>query len=158
MDKINEIKPSPSLSENMVKFAKSYVKLRIVDGLSVGDICKTLGVSTKTFYSWKENEAFNSYLKALEASYVTEDEVHAYNHVRKHILKMVSKENPTDKHVEMFLKHFSHVAESESQKHMNELGISTNTRSSRLKEIEERRASLAKYGFKVNDEGFIYRD
>ncbi|XRD24529.1 phBC6A51 family helix-turn-helix protein [Lysinibacillus fusiformis] len=142
MDKLTEIPVPPTLSENMVSFAKKYVKLRIVDGLAIGEICKKLGTSTKTLYSWQENEAFNSYLKTLEASYVNEDEIEAYNHVRKHILKMVSKENPSDRHVDMFIKHFSHVVEAENHKRMHRLGINTNATSSNFKTVEERKASL----------------
>lgn len=141
MGKINEVQAPPSLSSNMINFAKSYVKLRVVDGLSVGDICKTLGVSTKTLYSWKENEAFNSYLKALEATYVSDDEIEAYNKVRQYILKVVSKENPSDRHIELFLKHFQHVVESENHKRMQQLGINTNATSD-FKTVEERKASL----------------
>jgi len=151
MDKINEIAPPPTLSENMVKFAKSYVKLRIVDGLSVGDICKTLGVSTKTFYSWKEIEAFNSYLKALEASLVSEDEIEAYNNVRRHILKLVSRENPSERHLELFLKHFQHVVEAENRKRMDKLGINNTT--SEFVSVEERkRRLLSRLGRLTNDE------
>ncbi len=140
MDKLTEIPVPPTLSENMVSFAKKYVKLRIVDGLAIGEICKTLGVSTKTLYSWQENETFNSYLKKLEASFVTDDEIEAYAKVRKHILKMVSKENPTDKHVEMFLRHFPHVVEAENQKRMDKLGINKKTTSHPT--VEEMKASL----------------
>jgi len=141
MDKLKEMPVPQTLSENMVNFAKKYVKLRIVEGLAIGEICKTLGVSTKTFYSWQENEAFNSYLKKLEASYITDDEIQAYNHVRKHILKLVSRENPSDKHVEMYLKHFNHVVEAENHKRMQQLGINTNGTSD-SKTVEERKASL----------------
>lgn len=142
MDKINAIPAPSTLSENMVSFAKKYVKLRIVDGLAIGEICKTLGISTKTFYSWQENEAFSSYLKALEGAFITDDEVDAYNKVRQYILKMVSKDNPSDKHVEMFLKHFNHVVESENHKRMQQLSINTNATSSNFKTVEERKASL----------------
>lgn len=151
MGKINEIPAPPSLSENMVSFAKKYVKLRIVDGLSVGDICKTLGVSTKTFYSWKEIEAFNSYLKALEASLVSEDEIEAYNNVRRHILKLVSRENPSERHLELFLKHFQHVVEAENRKRMDKLGINNTT--SEFVSVEERkRRLLSRLGRLTNDE------
>ena len=141
MGKINEIPAPPSLSENMVSFAKKYVKLRIVDGLSIGDICKELKISTQTFYKWDKIDGFNEYLKALEAIYVNADEVEAYDKVRQYILKMVSKDNPSDKHVEMFLKHFNHVVESENHKRMQQLGINTNATSD-YKTVEERKASL----------------
>lgn len=142
MDKLTEIPVPPTLSENMVSFAKKYVKLRIVDGLAIGEICNELGTSTKTFYKWEKIDAFNEYLKALEASYITENEVDAYNHVRKHILKMVSKDNPSDRHVDMFIKHFSHVVEAENRKRMQQLGINTNATSSNFKTVEERKACL----------------
>lgn len=142
MDKLTEIPVPPTLSVNMVSFAKKYVKLRIVDGLSIGDICKELKVSTQTFYKWDKIDAFNEYLKALEATYVSADEVEAYNKVRQYILKMVSKDSPSDKHVEMFLKHFNHVVESENHKRMQQLGINTNATSSNFKTVEERKASL----------------
>ncbi|MFM9532397.1 phBC6A51 family helix-turn-helix protein [Lysinibacillus sp. IITD104] len=141
MDKINEIPVPLTLSEKMVSFAKKYVKLRIVDGLSIGDICKELKVSTQTFYKWDKIDAFNEYLKALEATYVNADEVEAYDKVRQYILKMVSKDNPSDKHVEMFLKHFNHVVEAENHKRMQQLGINTNGTSD-SKTVEERKASL----------------
>ncbi|WP_342533473.1 phBC6A51 family helix-turn-helix protein [Lysinibacillus sp. FSL K6-0057] len=142
MGKINEIPAPPSLSENMVSFAKKYVKLRIVDGLSIGDICKELKISTQTFYKWDKIDAFNEYLKALEATYVSADEVDAYNRVRQYILKMVSKDSPSDKHVDMFIKHFSYVVEAENHKRMQQLGINTNATSSNFKTVEERKASL----------------
>lgn len=137
-----EVYIPPTISKDMADFAKKFVKLRFVDGLSIGDICKELKISTQTFYKWKEIDAFNEYLKALEATYVSADEVEAYDKVRQYILKMVSKDNPSDKHVEMFLKHFNHVVESENYKRMQQLGINTNATSSNFKTVDERKASL----------------
>ena len=131
-----------NLSADMVKVAKQYVQMRIVDGLSIGDICKRISISTKTFYKFQENDSFKDYLHALESSIVSEDEIDAYNSVRKYILKKVSGANPTDKHVEMFLTHFKFVVDSENHKRMSELGISNGSTTTEFISVEERKKRI----------------
>lgn len=142
MTEFHEVIPPAVLGEEQIKFAQQFVKMRFSDGMSVADACKAFGSSTATFYRWKENQpAFESYLKALQASMVNDDEREAYANVKKYILRKVNMDNPTDKHVDMFFKYFEFVVEAENAKRMDELGITTG-RTADFRTVEERKASL----------------
>ena len=140
---IKEVIPPTTLSKEQVKFAQQFVKMRFVDGLSIADACKTLSSSTATFYRWKEQPAFESYLKALESSMVADDEREAYRNVKAYILRKVNEANPSDKHIEMFMKHFEYVIEAENSRRMAELGI-TKTASGKqdFRTLDERKSIL----------------
>lgn len=134
------VTPPASLGEEQVKFAKQFVQMRFTDGMSISDACKALSTSTATFYRWKDEPAFSSYMNALEMDLVTEDERKAYSNVKAYIMKKVSVENPSDKHVEMFFKYFDYVITSENAKRSTQLGITTGVQD--FKTLEERKATL----------------
>lgn len=135
-----EIIPPAVLNEKQIKVAQQFVKMRF-DGLSVEDACKAIPVSTATLYKWKAKQpVFASYMNALESSMVNEDEREAYKNVKAYIIRMVNVKNPSDKHVDMFMKHFEYVVNAENARRMAELGIITDTKD--FKTVEERKASL----------------
>lgn len=140
MSEKKEITPPASLGTEQVKFIKQFVQMRFKDGMSISDACKAIGTSTASFYRWKDEAAFSAYMTALEMDLVTEDERKAYSNVKAYIMKKVSVENPSDKHVEMFFKYFDYVITSENAKRSSELGITTGVKD--FKTIEERKASL----------------
>lgn len=129
-----------TLSEDKVKFAQQFVKMRL-QGMAIDNICSELGHSTKTYYKWIKFDDFKWYVKEIESLYISDDERVAYASVKRYILKKVQEDNPSDKHVDMFFKYFEYVVDAENEKRMRELNIDTGSKGN-FKTVEERKASL----------------
>ncbi|QGQ47250.1 phBC6A51 family helix-turn-helix protein [Metabacillus sediminilitoris] len=136
--------PVPSgLSEEQVNLAKAFVKERHETGISVQEFCSKYGKSTKTFYEWKNDEKFESYLTALGGTIVSDDEREAYQIVKKKIMQMATKQNASVKEIELYLNTFSYVVEAEKQERMKELGIQpAHEKAGENKTVEERKNAL----------------
>jgi len=135
------IEVPPTLSQDMVKFAQQFVRLRL-QGMAIANICSELSISTKTYYKWNEFDDFKWYVKELESLTISDDERIAYASVKKYILKKVQEENPSDKHVDMFFKYFEYVVDAENEKRMRELNIESSAKGSSFISVEERKANL----------------
>jgi hypothetical protein len=136
--------PVPSkLSEEQVNLAKAYVMERHTSGISISDFLSKHGKSTKTWYEWQKDEVFESYLKALGGTIISDDEREAFQVVKKKIMAMATKNSASVKEVELFLNTFSYVVEAEKQERMKELGIQpAHEKASSEKTVEDRKASL----------------
>ncbi|WP_404347486.1 hypothetical protein LG311_17835 [Sutcliffiella horikoshii] len=136
--------PIPSgLSEEQVRLAKAYVLERHTSGISISDFLSKHSKSTATWYKWLENEVFESYLKALGGTIVSDDEREAYTIVKKKIMQMATKQSASVKEVELFLSTFAHIVESDKIERMKELGLELpHEKAVSVKSIDERKASL----------------
>jgi cysteine synthase len=137
-----EIPVPNKLTEQQVNLAKAFVKERHETGISVADFCRNHGISTKTWYEWMKDEVFESYLKALGGSIITDDEREAYQQVKKKIMQMATKPTASVREIELFLNTFSYVVEAEKQERMKELGIVPAHEKANEKTIEEKKAIL----------------
>jgi hypothetical protein len=141
---INAIEIPYSLSEQQATLAKKLVKAKMLDGFSIQSFCSENGISTKTFYAWQENTDFTCYLNQVSDAIIPADEKDAFQKIKKHILKIADKQNPTIKEIELFTDTFSYVVESDKRERMEALGISDgkNNKPNTAKSIEEKRSAL----------------
>lgn len=140
---INAIEPPSSLSEQQVHLAKQFVKKQMLDGFTVQAFCSENGISTKTFYEWKENPNFTFYLNEVSGAVIPEDEKDAFQKIKKHILKIAEKQNPSIKEIELFTETFSYVVENDKRERMEALGISDKKKpNASAKTVEERKSVL----------------
>jgi hypothetical protein len=131
------------LTEEQIRLAQAFVHERHTSGISIADFLSNHGKSTKTWYKWLEDEVFESYLKALGGTVVSEDEREAFQIVKKKIMSMATKQSASVKEVELFLSTFSYVVEAEKQERMKELGIVPAHEKARTENtVEDRKASL----------------
>jgi hypothetical protein len=100
MENKKEIPVPSSLSAEQVNLAKAFAKEKHETGISVADFLSKHGKSTKTWYSWiNNNPVFESYLKALGGAVVSDDEREAYQIVKKKIMSMGTKQSASVKEV-----------------------------------------------------------
>lgn len=135
------IKIPHTLTDRQVALAKQFVQARMMDGFSVGAFCKENGMSTATWYKWSEDDAFKAYLNELSDAIVPTDEKEAYSKIKKLIMKIAEKENPSIKEIELFTDTFSYVVEADRRERMQALGLGA-TPSADVVSVEERKASL----------------
>lgn len=146
-DSIDAIAPPSSLSQQQIAVAKSYVKEKMLEGFTVQDFCSKHGISTKTLYSdeWLRNPLFTAYISEVQDVTIPADEAKAYQKIKRHILGISSKQNPSIKEIELFLSTFSYLAESDKRKQMSRLGLSNEAiKSDSHKTLEEKKAALFK--------------
>jgi hypothetical protein len=140
---INAIEVPYSLSEQQATLAKKLVRAKMLDGFSIQSFCSENGISTKTFYAWQQNPDFTFYLNQVSDAIIPADEKDAFQKIKKHILKIADKQNPTIKEIELFTDTFSYVVESDKRERMEALGISDgNNKPNTAKSIEEKRSAL----------------
>jgi hypothetical protein len=141
---IDSIEVPYSLSEQQATLAKKLVKARMLDGFSIQSFCTENNISTKTYYAWQENPDFTYYLNQVSDAIIPADEKDAFQKIKKHILKIADKQNPTIKEIELFTDTFSYVVESDKRERMEALGISDgkNNKPNTAKSIEEKRSAL----------------
>lgn len=138
-----EIPVPASLSAEQVNLAKAWIKEKHETGIPINDFLSKHSKSTATWYRWKEDEVFESYLKALGGAIVSDDEREAYQIVKKKIMAMATKSTASVKEIELYLNTFSYVVEAEKQERMRELGIVPAHEKARSeKTVEDRKASL----------------
>lgn len=138
-----EIPVPASLSSEQVNLAKAFVMERHQTGISISDFLSKHSKSTKSWYEWLKQPEFESYLKALGGTIVSDDERQAYQIVKKKIMQMATKQSASVKEVELFLSTFSYVVESEKQERMKELGIvPAHEKTPTGKTVEDRKALL----------------
>ncbi|GGF16931.1 hypothetical protein GCM10010954_14470 [Halobacillus andaensis] len=118
-----EISIPYGISKEQAEKAKRFVIARHQEGISITDFCKREGISTKTFYQWKDDKVFSSYLTALGETIVTDDESEAWQQVKKKIMKLATSEKAGAKEISLFMESFEYVVEAEKQARMKELGI-----------------------------------
>ncbi|MFJ7727483.1 hypothetical protein ACIQXV_15130 [Neobacillus sp. NPDC097160] len=139
----NQIPVPSSLSPEQVNLAKAFVQERHTSGISVSDFLSKHGKSTKTWYEWQKDEVFDSYLKALGGTIVSDDEREAFQIVKKKIMQMATKQSASVKEVELFLSTFQYVVEAEKQDRMKELGIQpAHEKARNERTVEDRKAVL----------------
>jgi hypothetical protein len=141
---IDSIEVPYSLNEQQATLAKKLVKAKMLEGFSIQSFCTENGISTKTFYAWQENPDFTYYLNQVSDAIIPADEKDAFQKIKKHILKIADKQNPSIKEIELFTDTFSYVVESDKRERMEALGISDgkNNKPNTAKSIEEKRSAL----------------
>lgn len=144
-DLIDAITPPSSLSQQQIEIAKSYVKEKMLENFTMQDFCSKHGISSKTFYNeeWLKNPVFTAYVSEVQDATIPADEADAYKKIKRHILGISSKQNPSIKEVELFLSTFSYLAESDKRQQMARLGLSDSAiKSDSHKTIAEKKAVL----------------
>ncbi|UAL53511.1 phBC6A51 family helix-turn-helix protein [Metabacillus dongyingensis] len=144
---LDEIKVPSSLSSRQIVVAKDYTKEKMLEGFNVQEFCSKHGLSSKTFYNeeWMKNPVFIDYLAQLQDAVIPDDEKQAYNRIKRIILGISSKQNPSIKEIELFLSTFSYLAESDKRQQMERLGLSHKSAApSGPVDIEARRTALIK--------------
>jgi hypothetical protein len=141
---INAIEVPYSLNEQQATLAKKLVKAKMLEGFSIQSFCTENNISTKTYYAWQENPDFTFYLNQVSDAIIPADEKEAFQKLKKHILKIADKQNPSIKEIELFTDTFSYVVESDKRERMEALGISDgkNNKPNTAKSIEEKRSAL----------------
>ncbi|MGK7380020.1 phBC6A51 family helix-turn-helix protein [Planococcus sp. 1R117A] len=135
--------PVPAtLNDKQIELATSYARGKLMDGFTISEFCKNQGISTKTWYSYLENDDFKQYLDAVMGSVVPDDERQAFAAMKKHVMKFAYKQNPTPKEIELFYQTFGYIAESDKRDQMEKLGLNEVKTGSDFKTVEERKASL----------------
>ncbi|PWW20225.1 putative insertion element HTH domain-containing protein [Cytobacillus oceanisediminis] len=156
MTENNEAKAPDTLSDEQIRIAKAFVSERHEKGIGVTEFCSKYRISTKTFYEWRKNEVFESYLVALGGSIISDDERQAYQLVKKKIMAEATKANAGVREIQLFLDNFSYVVEAEKQERMKELGITPAHERQSEKSVEEKKLGLLarlKTADKPNREG-----
>lgn len=131
-----------SVSEKQAHIAKKLVAERILGDFNVQDFCKNNALSTKTYYEWFENADFTSYVNQLQDAVIPADERNAYDKIKKHILKIAEKQNPSIKEIELFTETFSYVVEADKRERAEALGISENKKPLSAQSIEDKKSLL----------------
>lgn len=131
-----------SVNEKQAEIAKKIVKAKLERSFNVQDFCTENGISTKTYYVWFENEDFASYINQLEDAVIPADEREAYAKIKKHILKIAEKQNPTIKEIELFTETFSYVVQADQRQRAEALGISETKKPLTSQSLDEKKASL----------------
>jgi cysteine synthase len=137
-----EVPVPKGVTEQQVRLAKAFVQERYETGISIADFCRNNGISTKTWYEWMKDEVFESYLKALGGSIISDDERQAYQQVKKKIMEMATKPTASVREIELFLNTFSYIVDAEKQERMKELGIVPAHEKASEKTIEEKKMIL----------------
>ncbi|BDG37240.1 phBC6A51 family helix-turn-helix protein [Saccharococcus caldoxylosilyticus] len=134
-----------SLSEKQVKIAQAYAKGQFLDNFTIADFCKEQGISTKTFYSdeYKGNPVFMDYVTKLINSIVPQEELEAYKQMKKHVLKLAYKENPSVKEILLFFDALNYLKELDQRQQMERLGLlNTHNTTGSNKTLDEKKAIL----------------
>ncbi|MFE1246070.1 hypothetical protein ACFW35_18325 [Fictibacillus sp. NPDC058756] len=139
---IDAIEVPDTLSEHHVNFARKLVKAQMTEGHTVLGFCTANNMSTKTYYEYMENPALKHYMGQIQDVIIPSDEKLAYEQLKKHLLKIPYKANPTPKEIELFTDTFSYVIEADKRQRMAELGLNDSSISSSGKSVEERKAKL----------------
>ncbi|MDM5249632.1 hypothetical protein [Lysinibacillus sp. G4S2] len=139
---VNEIKPPASLSAQQVEIAKKIVNVKMMGNFIVQDFCTANSISTKSYYSWHEKPDFNDYIGKLQNAVIPVNEAMAYQELKKHLLKIPYKPNPTPKEVDLFMDVFSYAVEADKRQRMDALGLSDTNRTTTVVNVEQRKASL----------------
>jgi len=124
-EKLLKVIPVPNtLNDKHIELATKFARGKLMDGFTIADFCKDNGISTKTWYSFLEIPEFNHYLSQVQNSVIPADEKDAFQAMKKHVLKIPYKQNPTIKEIELFYETFGYLAEADKQEQMEkcELG------------------------------------
>ena len=140
---LNAITVPPHLSDKQVMLAKQFVQSRMMDGFTIADFCKENGISSKTWYEYKEDEHFNVYLNEIQNAVIPSDEREAYEKIKKKIMQIADKQNPSVKEIELFTDTFAYVVEADKKERMDKLGLTNKAvKASSHRTVEEKKASL----------------
>lgn len=140
---INAITVPSHLSERQISLAKQFVKSRMMDGFTIAKFCKENGISTKTWYGFMEDEHFQYYLQEIQGAVIPTDEREAYEKIKKKIMEIADKQNPSVKEIELFTDTFAYVVEADKRERMDALGLTEEAvKASSFKTVDEKKALL----------------
>lgn len=133
-----------SVNEKQAMIARKYIKATMQENFSVQKFCKSQNISTKTWYVWLENPDFNWYLNELQNKSIPQDERLAYEKLKKHILRIADKNNPTLKEIELFTETFAYVVKADQLERAKALGLGDDNKPLTESTLEEKKAVLLK--------------
>lgn len=140
---IDAIKIPSKLTDKQVMLAKSFAGRKLEDGFTVGNFCKSHGMSTATWYVYMENYDFANYLREVSDAIIPNDEKEAYAKIKKKIMQISEKDNPSIKELELFNSTFSYVIEADKRERIEALGLSDESiKAGSFKTVAERKASI----------------
>lgn len=129
MEKEEQKVPVPSsLNAKQTKIAQAYATEQMKSDFTIADFCSRQSISTKTFYgdNYKGNPIFMKYVDALLHEAIPDDEMVAFRKMKRHLLKLAEKENPTTKEIQMFMDSFDYLREADKRQQMDRLGLTPN--------------------------------
>lgn len=131
-----------SVNTQQAELAKKIVAERMMNTFNVQDFCKDNGISTKTYYVWFENEDFALYVNQLQDAVIPADEKSAYEKIKKHILKIAEKQNPSIKEIELFTETFSYVVDADKRERAEALGLSETRKPLSAQSLDDKKSVL----------------
>lgn len=111
------------LTERQVTLAKQFVRSKMQEGFTVSEFCSSNSLSSKTWYSWMENPDFSNYVEEIQGAIIPDDEREAYQELKKKIMRIAYKSDPTVKEYDLFLNTFQYIAEEDRRKNMEKRGL-----------------------------------
>jgi hypothetical protein len=133
------------LNDRQVNIAQDYVVSRLQDGFTINDFVSKHNLSTKTFYAWKEQEGFTSYIEGLNEVLIPSDVLSAVEKFRKRVMEFVEKETMTKEEMHQFHTMFKPVIDASNRMEAEKLGLNISAgspASQSTKTLEERKAIL----------------
>ena len=90
-----------------------------------------------------EDEHFQVYLHEIQDAIIPTDEREAYEKIKKKILQISEKPNPSIKEIELFTSTFQYIVQADQRERMDALGLSDEAvKASSFKSIDEKKANL----------------
>ncbi|MGY4797261.1 hypothetical protein ACVNNN_20095 [Lysinibacillus fusiformis] len=133
----------PDLTDRHVALAQQYTRAKMLEGHTIAGFCKSNRISTNTWYDFLDIPSFIKYMADIQNLVIPADEKDAFQQMKKHILKIPYKENPTIKETELFMDVFGYLAENDKRIQMERLGLTkTSSGTSNAMSVEERKTQL----------------
>lgn len=143
MANMEDVKPPVQLSDRQIDIAKALVNNELNEKLTQLDFCKKHSLSSATLSKWNKDAIFSKYVMDLKGEVISQDEIQAYEIVKRHILARVNSNNPTEKDINLYLDNFQWVIKYMQQKEMEKLGINKNGKASNdARTLDEKRNVL----------------
>jgi hypothetical protein len=119
----NDVSVPYGLDEKQIRVAQDLVVSRLQDGFTITDFCSRNGISTKTFYQYKEQEAFNQYVEALNEVLIPSDVLSAVEKFRLKVMQFVEKESMSKDEMATFYNMFKPIIDASNRMEAEKLGL-----------------------------------
>jgi hypothetical protein len=142
---IEDIPVPYGVDERQATIARDFVVSRLQDGYTVEGFCRKHSLSTKSFYKYKENEAFAKYVDQLNEVLIPKDVLSAVDKFRLKVMAFVEKDNMSKDEMSQFYNMFKPVIDASNRMEAERLGLTVNTGSTSAtttQSVEERKNAL----------------
>ncbi|TYS87504.1 phBC6A51 family helix-turn-helix protein [Rossellomorea aquimaris] len=140
---IHDIEVPYGVTGEQVAVAKFYVTNKLKNGFTKEKMFKHFSMSSKTFYKWMENEAYQKYINEMAHILLPEDELQAVQKMKKKVMAFADKQSVSSAEMKMFMDVFGYVVEADNRIQAQKLGISKDgTGTSAPKSVDEKKQLL----------------